>query len=97
MELQRVRAVISGRVQGVGFRYYLQRRGLELGLAGWVRNRGDGSVEFVAEGPRPAIEKLLAAARMGPPSAYVTDMRVEWSPPEGNLPQPFSIESTSWS
>ena len=69
-----VRFLVSGRVQGVGFRYFAQRRALEQGLAGWVRNREDGAVEGEAAGPPAAIEGLLAALRQGPSSARVADV-----------------------
>lgn len=66
---------IRGRVQGVGFRYSLRREAQRLGLSGWVRNRVDGSVEAVIQGPDEAVEKLVAWARHGPPNARVTDLR----------------------
>ena len=67
---------IRGRVQGVGFRYALQREALRLSLAGWVRNRLDGSVEAAVYGPPDAVERLIEWARHGPPSARVTDLKV---------------------
>ena len=68
---------ITGRVQGVGFRYALEREALRLGLAGWVRNRADGSVEAVARGPEQAVAALAAWARRGPPAARVTGLQIE--------------------
>lgn len=68
---------ITGRVQGVGFRYALEHEALRLGLAGWVRNRADGSVEAVARGPEPAVAALAAWARRGPPAARVTGLQIE--------------------
>lgn len=67
---------IRGRVQGVGFRYSLQREARRLGLTGWVRNRSDGSVEAVAQGVPSAVEALIEWSRRGPPSAQVTDVQV---------------------
>ena len=67
---------VHGRVQGVGFRYALQHEARRLGLAGWVRNRHDGSVEAAVCGPQEAVEKLIDWARHGPPSARVTDLKV---------------------
>jgi len=67
---------ISGAVQGVGFRMYMMRKARELGVAGWVRNRSDGSVEAVVQGPAEAVEAIIAWARRGPPSACVNDVRV---------------------
>ncbi len=67
---------ISGRVQGVGYRMYMQRKARELGIAGWVRNRRDGSVEAAVQGPPEAVEAMIAWARSGPPGAVVTDVRI---------------------
>jgi len=67
---------ISGRVQGVGYRFYMQRKARELGLAGWVRNRHDGSVEAMIQGSADGVEAMTAWARRGPPSAAVTDVQI---------------------
>jgi acylphosphatase len=67
---------ISGRVQGVGFRFYMERKARELGLNGWVRNRRDGSVESVVQGSAQAVEAMIAWARQGPPSAVVAEVKV---------------------
>src|SRR3979411_692497 len=56
--VERLHGVIHGDVHGVGFRYYLMREAQRLGLRGWVRNRDDGTVEFVAEGRRAGLERL---------------------------------------
>ena len=74
-----VHLVIRGRVQGVGFRYFVRRRADSLEVAGWVRNRDDGAVEVEAEGPRPALEALVVAVRRGPGSARVTTVDEAWS------------------
>ena len=74
----RLHAIITGMVQGVNFRWFTQRRASELGLVGSVRNRSDGSVELVAEGPRETLECLLDAVRSGPPLAIVENVDVEW-------------------
>ncbi len=71
----RVRVVISGRVQGVGFRYATVRQARRLGLTGWVRNTRDGRVEIVADGPKEAITELLDWAVMGPDGAEVTGLQ----------------------
>jgi acylphosphatase len=81
----RLSAVVRGRVQGVSFRYYTQRRATELGLTGTVRNLWDGSVEVIAEGPRRDVEELLALLRIGPQAAFVTGVDVEWAAPLGEL------------
>jgi acylphosphatase len=63
--------VIHGRVQGVFYRGWAVGKARELGLAGWVRNRGDGTVEAVVEGDESAVERFIALAREGPPAASV--------------------------
>ena len=67
---------ISGRVQGVGFRYHMIRAARELGVTGWVRNRRDGSVEAMVQGAPEAVEAMIAWARRGPPGAAVADVRI---------------------
>jgi len=74
-----LRAIVRGRVQGVGFRDFVWRRARFLGLAGYVRNLPDGrSVEVVAEGPRQALEQLLEFLWEGPRAARVDQVDVEW-------------------
>lgn len=58
--------IVHGHVQGVGFRYFVQKRALALNLTGWVRNRPEGTVEIWAEGPRAALDNLLAYVERGP-------------------------------
>ena len=77
--MDRVHALIQGRVQGVGFRSFVWWRARQLGLSGEVRNRPDGAVEVVAEGPHARLEELLAALREGPRSAIVTQVEEAWS------------------
>jgi acylphosphatase len=81
----RLHAVVDGRVQGVNFRYYTQRRATELGLTGYVRNLWDGTVEAVAEGGRPKVEELLAFLRVGPRSAFVTQVDTQWAAATGEF------------
>jgi acylphosphatase len=71
------RLVIAGRVQGVGFRYAFADEARMRGLAGWVRNRRDGRVEALVSGPAPAVETMIAWARVGPPAARVSSVQVE--------------------
>lgn len=71
------RLVVSGRVQGVGFRFFMERVAREQGVAGWVRNRRDGGVEAMVQGPPDAVEHVIAAARCGPPHARVDGVAVE--------------------
>ena len=85
MEPERLHGVVKGAVQGVGFRFFLIRRAQALGLTGWVTNRDDGVVEFVAEGRREDLEKLERAAREGPRLARVTAVEVNWSEATGDL------------
>jgi acylphosphatase len=70
----RVRAVVSGRVQGVFYRDSCRAEAQRLGVRGWVRNRADRTVEVVAEGPRDRVEQLLTWCRQGPPRATVTGL-----------------------
>jgi acylphosphatase len=72
-----VRAIARGRVQGVFFRDSVRREAERLGVAGWVRNRDDGTVEMHAEGPADAVASLLAFAQAGPPRASVERLDVE--------------------
>jgi acylphosphatase len=76
MGVIRVRVVVEGRVQGVFYRDSCRREAQRLGVSGWVRNRADGSVEVVAEGPRERVEDLLTWCRQGPPRASVTGLSV---------------------
>ena len=85
MSEKRVRVVVRGTVQGVGFRASCARQANALGVTGWVRNRADGSVEIVAEGPRQSLEALVAFARRGPPGACVDHVEVYWLPAQGQF------------
>lgn len=70
--MTRVRVVVRGRVQGVGFRFFTQREAQRLGVRGWVRNRDDGTVEAHLEGDAAAVDALLASVRRGPRHAAVS-------------------------
>ena len=83
--MERLHGFVHGEVQGVGFRYFLMREAQRLGLRGWVRNRDDGTVEFVAEGTRADLERLKQAAEQGPRMARVERVEGLWSPAAGNL------------
>ena len=86
----RAHIVVRGLVQGVGFRWFVQRRASALGANGWVRNLADGSVEIEAQADRSILEELLREVKVGPRSAQVTDLQIEWQAP---LPRtiPFHI------
>jgi len=73
--------IVEGRVQGVGYRYFVQRRAQTLGLAGYVMNLRDGRVRAHAEGPRAFIEELVRALEKGPPLSSVENVSVRWLPP----------------
>jgi len=79
------RAVVAGRVQGVGFRHSAVRHARALGIAGSVANRLDGSVEVVAEGDAASLERMLAWLRRGPPGAHVREVQVDWIPWSGRF------------
>jgi acylphosphatase len=92
---KRLHAAVRGRVQGVGFRATTLSEARKLGLAGWVRNRIDGSVEVEAEGPAEALETFLSFLRRGPLGAHVDAVEAQWLPPQGGGPQPFEVRRTS--
>jgi acylphosphatase len=68
---------VSGRVQGVGFRYALCDEAERVGVTGWVRNRTDGTVEALLQGSEDAVDALVAWTRRGPPGARVTDVQTQ--------------------
>ena len=71
------RYIVQGRVQGVGYRYFVLRHAEELGLAGFARNQADGSVEVIAEGDEAALGKLAGLLGEGPAFAHVTGVEQE--------------------
>ncbi|HTI13829.1 MAG TPA: acylphosphatase [Dictyobacter sp.] len=70
--------VVSGQVQGVGFRYFVVHAAQPLGIHGYVRNMSDGTVEVLAQGNRAALEQLLVRLRQGPPAAQVQAVQTTW-------------------
>lgn len=74
-----LRAVVRGRVQGVGYRHFAITRGERLGLEGIARNLADGTVEVQARGPRASLESYVDDLRQGPQFARVTDVDVNWN------------------
>jgi len=76
-------ALVSGAVQGVGYRAFARRHALDLGLSGYAENLGDGRVEVVAEGEREALETLLHRLQRGPAHAEVRAVDVTWGEASG--------------
>ena len=75
------RLMIRGVVQKIGYRAWVERKALSLGLNGWVRNRLDGSVEVLVAGPPPAVAQLIERCRDGPPLAQVISIEIENAAP----------------
>ena len=86
MAQKRINLVVRGRVQGVYFRASAQREARRLGLTGWVKNRGDGSVEVLAEGEEDAIRELYGWAQKGPGAARVDRVDTRWRSFTGDHP-----------
>jgi acylphosphatase len=84
---------LSGRVQGVGFRYATADEARSRRLTGWVRNLDSGRVEAIFEGPRSRVEDMLRWCEDGPPGSYVRDVRVAWDEPAEHLSS-FEIRPT---
>ncbi len=79
----RAHILISGQVQGVGYRAFTQMTASGLGLKGWVRNLQDGRVEAVFEGDRPVVEQMVRWCHQGSPGAIVREVQVSYEAPEG--------------
>lgn len=88
--MRRIRAIVSGRVQGVAYRASTVAEARRLGIAGWVKNRSDGSVELEAEGPDDLVAALIGWCHEGPPAARVARVVVEELAPTGG-DREFSI------
>ncbi|MDX1993725.1 MAG: acylphosphatase [bacterium] len=80
-DFARFRAIIHGKVHGVSFGYQTQRRAVELGVDGWVRNLDDGTVEIDAEGEHPSLDTLVGFLQQGPTGADVTRVDLNWLEP----------------
>jgi len=89
----RLHALVYGQVQGVGFRAFVVTIAQVLGLTGWVRNTYTGQVEVVAEGSRPALERMVESLQKGPRSSYVEEVQAEWQEARGEFPE-FYIART---
>jgi acylphosphatase len=88
------RLLISGRVQGVGYRRWAEREALRLGLSGWVRNRRDGSVEALVAGDAGSVAAFFDACRTGPPGAAVADVAGQPADDDA-IPDGFSVLPTA--
>ena len=77
--------IVTGMVQGVGFRYFVYRHAAQLGLNGFCRNLYNGSVEIEVEGDRSLVEDLIQQVKVGPRFAEVTDVKVAWEPCRHNF------------
>jgi acylphosphatase len=77
--------VVSGLVQGVGFRYFVYYKAAKLGLSGFVRNLPHGSVEINVEGERGLVEELIKDIKVGPRSAMVKDLKIDWTEPSDHF------------
>ena len=75
--MQQVRLIVSGRVQGVGFRWSTKHEADQLGLTGYVRNMPNGNVEIVAQGPQAAVEGLISWSKHGPSHSHVSNVDVD--------------------
>jgi acylphosphatase len=91
--LSRVHIWVRGRVQGVGFRAFVQQSAVVMGLKGWVRNLDWDQVETIAEGDKTALERFIEAVRTGPRASLVEDARVEWEPVTGEY-ESFQVRSS---
>jgi acylphosphatase len=87
-----LKAYAHGYVQGVGFRVFIRSQAWNLGVRGYVQNRGDGTIKVVASGPRQNLEALLKEVWRGPAGAHVTSVDTEWSDDEDRaLPPQFEV------
>ena len=88
--------LVAGRVQGVGYRWFVRSHAESLGLTGWARNRREGTVELEVFGARSKIEQLTQRLREGPPASDVSEVTVHWMPSnEGQAPTRFEIRPTA--
>ncbi|WP_276959225.1 acylphosphatase [Allomeiothermus silvanus] len=81
--MKRIVVLVTGEVQGVGYRAYARKRAMELGLCGYAENLSDGRVEVVAEGSKENLEQFLEFLRKGPRLSRVTGLDVQWSEATG--------------
>lgn len=74
-----VHIIVKGLVQGVGFRFFVERYAVQLGLQGYVRNLYNGDVEIETEGDRSLVEEFIKEVKIGPRSAHIKDLKIEWT------------------
>ncbi len=91
--IMRLHAIVRGRVQGVGFRYFVKDAAERLGLTGWTRNQLDNTVEVMAEGNQSQLDSLLAELRKGPPASQVADVDANYSDATGEFAR-FEVRRT---
>jgi acylphosphatase len=84
-DLRRLHVWVNGRVQGVGFRAYVQQNAVQIGVTGWVRNVGYDTVEAIAEGTKEQLDDFLRKVKRGPMGARVDDWREEWEKVTGEF------------
>jgi len=87
----RIHIWVTGHVQGVGFRSFVQQSGVQLNLTGWVRNVGYDTLETLAEGPRDRLEKFAEAVKCGPRAGRVDEARIDWETARGGFSN-FSVK-----
>ena len=92
---RQLHALVSGRVQGVGFRFFVVEEARLRGLTGWVRNLRGAQVEVLAEGPAAALEEFLAALREGPPLCWVESVVTDWSAAGGEFAR-FEVRPSAY-
>lgn len=81
--MKRVHLIISGFVQGIGYRAWIKREATKLGITGWVKNREDGEVEAICEGKPESIEALINLAKQGPLLSQINQVEVKWEASRG--------------
>lgn len=85
IETKRLHAIVEGRVQGVGFRYFVVDMADTLDLDGWVRNRWDESVEVMVEGEEQVLSQFLERLKRGPRGAFIAEVKLEWQTATGEF------------
>lgn len=94
-QVKQFQATVIGRVQGVGFRYWVRNQAVSLGLRGWVRNLQNGNVQVLAQGDPAALGKLIDALYQGPSRAWIERVNVEWQTVDTAISS-FEIKTTSY-